>query len=181
MSNFSPLTPVAFACYFVMSAMLAQMGILAPQMARHFDRRAGPPQLVGEGALGPPAGARARESLHRPVDAHRRRRRDQRPLGRHADPRRETSDVLKAAPSFNLLVFSPTPVRHTFRGRQTGASPTMFRSTFAGLAVAASRQRLQRQPASPTRVQRGSAGESFPTAAPQRRRHRSGGRSCGVR
>ena len=37
LSNFSPLTPVAFACYFVMSAMLAPMGILAPEMARHFD------------------------------------------------------------------------------------------------------------------------------------------------
>ena len=37
LSNFSPLTPVAFACYFVMSAMLAPMGILAPEMARYFD------------------------------------------------------------------------------------------------------------------------------------------------
>jgi TsgA-like MFS transporter len=37
LSNFSLLTPVSFACYFVMSAMLAPMGILAPEMAQHFD------------------------------------------------------------------------------------------------------------------------------------------------
>ncbi len=37
LSNFSLLTPVSFACYFVLSAMLAPMGILAPEMAQHFD------------------------------------------------------------------------------------------------------------------------------------------------
>lgn len=37
LSNFSLLTPVSFACYFVMSAMLAPMGILAPEMAQQFD------------------------------------------------------------------------------------------------------------------------------------------------
>ena len=37
LSNLSLLTPVSFACYFVMSAMLAPMGILAPEMASHFD------------------------------------------------------------------------------------------------------------------------------------------------
>jgi TsgA-like MFS transporter len=36
LSNLSLLTPVSFACYFVMSAMLAPMGILAPEMALHF-------------------------------------------------------------------------------------------------------------------------------------------------
>ena len=37
LSNFSLLTLVSFACYFVMSAMLAPMGILAPEMAQQFD------------------------------------------------------------------------------------------------------------------------------------------------
>ena len=37
LSNFSFLTPVSFACYFVMSAMLAPMGILAPEMAQQLD------------------------------------------------------------------------------------------------------------------------------------------------
>ena len=38
LSNFLLLTPISFACYFVMSAMLAPMGILAPEMAQYFDR-----------------------------------------------------------------------------------------------------------------------------------------------
>ena len=38
LSNFLLLTPISFACYFVMSAMLAPMGILAPEMAAYFDR-----------------------------------------------------------------------------------------------------------------------------------------------
>ena len=37
LNKFSFLTPVSFACYFVMSAMLAPMGILTPEMAKYFQ------------------------------------------------------------------------------------------------------------------------------------------------
>ena len=37
LNKLSFLTPVSFACYFVMSAMLAPMGILTPEMAKYFQ------------------------------------------------------------------------------------------------------------------------------------------------